>query len=201
MSDTVPSAPRVFLAPQRFVMLGLLVVSVGLNFVLSLQLKRARNALQPPPFLSGHRAPVLKLSSDTGKEVVLDYGKGSLPTVLYWLSPSCGWCDINFANFEALASQAPGRYRFLAISVASPGQLAKYRERHKTSVPLYTINARSAGLYRFAGTPGSLLVSGEGDFIKRWIGAYTPDMLDDIEKTLSVQLPGLSPATGGVQGR
>lgn len=175
----------------REVTLVLLVVSVAMNLILARQLNRAQAALAPTPFQTGHVAPVIRLLSERGNAVDLDYGKGTLPTLLYWLSPSCGWCEVNIANFRALAAQAPGRYRFVAMSSSSPGELAIYAQRHRIDFPIYTIRAEAARLYRLGGTPASVLISAQGTFVKRWDGAYTPSKLNEIESTLSVKLPGV----------
>jgi peroxiredoxin len=175
----------------REVTLVLLVVSVAMNLILARQLNQARTALAPPPFQTGHIAPVVRLLGERGNAIELDYGKGTLPTLLYWLSPSCGWCEVNIANFRALAAQAQGKYRFVAVSSAPPGELVTYAQRHRIDFPIYTIRAEAARLYRLGGTPASVLISAEGTFVKRWDGAYPPSKLNEIENTLSVKLPGV----------
>lgn len=97
--------------------------------------------------------------------------------------------------------QASGRYRFYAVSVEPPGELAHYAESRDVRFPLYSIGTEAARLYRFAGTPTSVLVSPDGHFIKRWMGAYAAGTLTEIEATLGVRLPGFPTRSAEVSGR
>jgi len=138
--------------------------------------------------------PPVTLTANTGEHAAIEFGYGAVPTLFYWFSPTCGWCELNLPNFEALAAQARGRYRLVAVADASPADLANYREKHRFNFPLYTITARQIGLYHFRGTPTSVLVSSRGIVLKVWAGAYLPTTLVDIERTLAVTLPGVSPS-------
>jgi peroxiredoxin len=174
---------------------ALLVASVAVNVGLAIQLDRIRAGAEPKPFLSGNTAPPLKLhSQNEGKEVVLTYSAETLPVLLYWFQPTCGWCEANFLNVKALDRQARGKYKFVAISSASPDELAEYARRKGVTFPMYSVHPQAAKLYRLNGTPASVLISRSGNLVKRWDGAYTPSMLTDIERTLSVVLPGLTVA-------
>ena len=175
----------------EYVLIAMLSMSVALNVGLAVTLNRARTALEPPAFASGNRAPVLRIQSETGATTTIAYEANALPTLLYWFRPSCSWCEANFDNFAALAAQAPGRYRFLAISSASPIELSEYARRHNINFPLFSIDDATAAQYRLTGTPTCLLITGNGALAKRWLGAFAPSTLQQIEKTLAVELPGI----------
>ena len=125
---------------------------------------------------------------------MLTYSEETLPVLLYWFQPSCGWCEANLLNVKALDRQARGKYKFVAISSASPDEIAEYARRKGVTFPMYSVHPEAAKLYRLNGTPASVLISRRGNLVKRWDGAYTPSMLTDIERTLSVVLPGLTVA-------
>jgi hypothetical protein len=168
---------------------------VAVNAVLAVQLSRAREALRPSPFLSGDTAPVLEIRSVAGSER-LRFNKERLPVILYWFSPTCSWCELNLANFRALAHQAPGRYRLVPVSAADPPALAEYARERDLDGPLFTISPEAARQYRLAGTPDTVLIAPDGAFVRRWSGAYSPNMLDEIETLLRVKLPGLPEPAG-----
>jgi len=176
---------------MEHVLLAILSLSVALNVGLAVGLSRARTALQPPAFLSGDVAPAIRLQSESGAITKITYGANELPTVLYWFRPSCSWCEANFDNFAALAAQAPGKYRFFAVAAASPLELGEYAQRHNIKFPLFSIDDTGAAQYRLAGTPTCLFISRNGTLTKRWIGAFAPSALLEIEKTLKVELPGI----------
>ncbi len=168
-----------------------LVVALSISVALSVQLRRARLALEPTPFLDGNVAPTIELVSDRGAVAKLQYG-GDLPIFLYWFSPSCSWCELNLPNFQALATQSSGKYRFYAVSTFSSTELRSYSEKFRLSIPLYNISAETARRYRLGATPTSVLISSKGTLIRRWVGAYSPGVLTSIESTLAVSMPGLS---------
>jgi hypothetical protein len=184
---------------REHILMALIMASVAVNVGLTIQNSRLRASAEPKPFSSGDTASPLRLHrSDGSSDVLLTYGRESLPTLLYWFQPSCGWCEANLSNFKALGAQASGKYRFIAISPASPGELTEYSRGRGVNFPMYTVDVESARRYRLRGTPVSLLVSASGGLMKRWEGAYTPRVLLDIEKTLAVALPGL-PVSDGSQ--
>lgn len=176
---------------MEHLLLAMLSLSVALNVGLAVTLNRARTALEPPAFASGNTAPAMRLQSETGTLTTVAYGLNDLPTLLYWFRPSCSWCEANLDNFAALAAQAPGRYRFLALSSASPLELSEYARRHNITFPLFSIDETTAAQYRLTGTPTCLFIAGDGTLTKRWLGAFAPSALQQIEKTLRVELPGI----------
>lgn len=139
------------------------------------------------------------IHSARGGDEVLSFDRNNstaLPVVLYWFSPECGWCEANFANFQALAAQSAGKYRLIPVSSASLGDLGSYERRHGLRIPLYHVSADSSRQYRFRGTPETVLLSAKGSLVKRWNGAYSPHTLADVESALGVNLPGMAVVAG-----
>ena len=112
------------------------------------------------------------------------------PTILYWFSPTCAWCEKNAKNFEALAEQAGVRYRFVPVSVAPPADLAAYAKRRGITVPLYSIDRQTAKSYGFFGTPTTMRLSPTGKVLNVWSGAYDTVRVKQLEQAAGVHLAG-----------
>ena len=170
----------------------LLAFSIAANLILALRLTHNRSRQSDcGPDIKGHMAP-LRLLSTKGQVVDVTYHMGDFPALFYFFSPECPWCEANIDNFYALIAEAPGKYRFFAISSAPLGDLKAYAQREHIDVPLYHILPESVGAYGLDGTPSTLLVSPTGTTLAHWEGAYNPSTLFDIEHTLTVHLPGLA---------
>jgi hypothetical protein len=122
--------------------------------------------------------------------------KDRRPTVLYYFSPTCGWCERNWANIQALHDGAEGRYRVIAVS--SERGLADYVRRHDVAVDVIegiSENVRTA--YGFYGTPHTVVVDVEGVVTHEWRGAFSPRISRQIEELFGLRLPGVQAATAG----
>jgi peroxiredoxin len=172
--------------------LACLTISVGVNVLTTYQLSRVPVRSRATGPLVGQRVRPITLVSDTAERVDVRFSEGPLPTLFYWFSPTCGWCELNLPNFQALATQAKGKYRFIPVATASPGELARYAERHNITFHLYSMSDLQSQQYHFRGTPNSLLVSSNGTVVGDWYGAYGPAALVDVEKALGVTLPGIA---------
>jgi len=168
----------------------LLLASVLLNVGLSLKVRQLRGELRPTSFVGGAIAPTADLGGVNGGKIHLAFPQYR-PVLLYWFSPACGWCQTNLPNLKALAAQSNGRYTLLPVSSADKVDILRYVQREKVQFPVYTIDAAVAKQYRLDGTPATLLLSPSGTLEKRWTGAYSPSSLEDIERTLTVRLPGI----------
>ena len=170
----------------------LLVLSVALNVVLSKQLIALRT---PPPtkLLPGERVSALQVKTLSGDAVTIGFD-GTLPTVFYYFSPTCSWCERNWENVRALVDTAPGRYRFVGLSSTPKGVEEKLKQ-HGLSFEVYTgLSADAARAYRLTGTPHTVLVSPQGTVVRAWAGAYVAKQAPEIERYLALKLPGLSAA-------
>jgi hypothetical protein len=122
--------------------------------------------------------------------VRLDAG---VPTVVYFFSPTCGWCERNWNNVRALSAASAGRFHVIAVSGET--DLQKFVDSHHLQdVEIYgglTPEAHSAlGL---ASTPHTLVVSAQGVVSYDLVGAYEGSVLRQVEDLFDVSLPGLIP--------
>jgi peroxiredoxin len=170
----------------------LLVSAVVITVCLALRLKQVQDTLPVAPFRTSERAPTLRLQPVRGSTEVLTFDRGALPVLLYWFSPHCSWCEVNFANFQELAAQSVGRYKFVPISTASLTDLHAYVSSKGIQYPVYNISTGAASDYRLQGTPDTLLLSPRGVMIRHWPGAYMPSRLTEIESVLAINLPGFA---------
>lgn len=189
MSESLGRTPRTL--PQELLSHAttlMLAASVCLNVV---QAKRlgvfdSRETLPLPGMVA---APIHATSLD-GYPVTIAYGP--VPTLLYYFSPTCKWCERNWANIKALAQAAGGRYRVVGLS-ASP-DVARFVTDQNLAFEVYTsVAPADASAYAFHGTPHTVLVSSDGLVTRAWAGAYTSAIQSEIERALGVHLPGLTP--------
>jgi len=171
----------------------LLLFSAGLNV---LQAQRIRNLLEfksPSPVL-GTRASTIEGFSQAGykRELVL---AGDTPTLLYYFSERCGWCERNWENLRAVSSGANGRYRVVLLT--KDRNISNYlttRGLHG----IETIEGIGEGTMRSLGlgaTPHTIVVSRDAVITHEWRGAYTARIARQLEGLLGIELPGVSPAT------
>ena len=98
--------------------LPLLLVSVGLN---AMQSTKIRDLTQPTGLGGpGVGQPVGALTGVdvSGRPRTIAF-PADLPTVVYFFSPTCGWCERNWANVAAIARRSDGRFRFVAVTQAA----------------------------------------------------------------------------------
>jgi peroxiredoxin len=179
-----------------FVILVVLVVcSLGVNLLLTRKVSRLKAYIplmkSEGQLVKGDRVPSFTAKDPQGQPAVLDYGGTNLPTVVFVITPTCGWCTKNMENIKTLAEKAGNRYRFVAFSL-SPDKLADYVAKHHLQIPVYTdlplVPIRN---YKLGGTPETFVVSPEGEVLKVWSGAFADELQDDVESYFGVTLPGL----------
>jgi peroxiredoxin len=169
--------------------LALLAISLAANVYLGTKATFSHGAAAPA-LVAGMKAPRLYAEEINGTKVAIDWSSDTRPTLLYVFSPSCVWCQRNFANFEALSRARKSDFRIIGLSTSSEG-LKKYVEEHKLGYTVYTNPdfAKDRDLLR--GTPTTFLISPEATIKEVWGGAYTGSMKEQIEARLGVKLPGL----------
>ena len=176
---------------NRRLPLILLLLSVGLNVGLSRKIvalqEPAPKALQP-----GVKVPALDVRTLSGQPVRITY-EGRLPTLLYYFSPTCSWCERNWDNVRALQDASGGRYRLIGLSPTAKG-VEKIMSDHGAAFEVYTgVSPDAARVYQFTGTPATVLVSTIGTVLRAWPGAYGPASAPAMEKYFGIKLPGLTP--------
>jgi hypothetical protein len=181
-------------AGSRLAWIALLMLSISAAVnVLQAQRIRALEGRQASGIsLVGRGLPELTGAAPTGTPRRIDL-TGAQPTVLYYFSPSCGWCDRNWANLEAIAAGARGRYRVLAVT-SNRGTSEYIRERRITLDVLEGLDENSRQAVGFSLSPHTIVVSADGQITHDWRGAYTPRIERQIEDVFGVLLPGVDPA-------
>lgn len=168
----------------------LLLISLGVNV---LQANRIETLLRPSAGgrLVGTVAAPIHGSDRNGAPVRVMFD-GGIPTVLYYFSSRCGWCDRNWANVRTLTRESGGRFRFIALT--SESDIASFLERlGLEGEVIQALDDDGRRAYGFAGTPHTVVVSAQGRISHEWVGAYQGEILRQVEELFSVPLPGLDP--------
>ena len=167
---------------------GLLMVSVGVNV---LQARRIKTMAAKAPGASSIGNLVVPVNGFTPEGVpVLRPVAKDVPTVLYYFSPTCVWCDRNWDNIRALERGAQGRYRVVLLTRARG--VSEYLKEHGLNLEVVEgISESVVQAYKLGGTPQTLVASIEGIVTHDWRGAFTPRMERQIEELLGVPLPGV----------
>ena len=193
-----PSHPTATAATRiDAVVLVLLTLSLGLNLVLGLdkyhRYRQARDAANRAAGLKeGAKVPPFDAERlGAGKErIAFDRG---IPTLFYFQASTCGWCQRNLANLQAVSRAVEGRYRLVVISLDDNEDTTRaYAERAGLSVPTYyRPDKKSLRSYLITGTPTTVIVSTTGRVVKSFAGAYTGERRRMMESLLGVTLPGV----------
>ncbi len=169
-----------------------LVVSVGVNV---LQAQKIRALVGRPVVAStviGKQVLSIRGVSPEGAPIDISL-KSALPTVLYHFSSSCGWCERNWRNIEALAEGAQGRYRVVALTTEK-GIQSYLRKRGISVDVVEQIELDVERLLNLAGTPKTIAVGSDGVVTHEWLGAYQNRIGRQIEELFVVTLPGITPS-------
>ncbi len=172
-------------------MLVLLFVSVGMN---ALQARKIRDLVDPVLTVRsgiGQLASPLSGVSIDGQPRTITFS-GGLPTVVYFFSPTCGWCERNWANVAALARASAGRYRVVGITATTDlkGFAAARGLDFEILGGVPEDATRALGL---GGAPHTLVVSSQGRISDEWIGAFDGRRKRAVEDFFQIELPGLLP--------
>lgn len=189
VTTAVPAEHR----SRGWVIIPLLICSLAINVLLSRRisiLTREAASLKSESGLNiGTKVPPIegRLLNSTAKGI--EFGRSTLPTVIYVFSPDCGWCMKNLGNLRALIAASGTRYTLVGLSLPSATSLSVYLQMAQLHFPVYTDVAESTiGAYRLGGTPETIVVSPQSKVLKVWIGAYQGAMLKDVENYLGVPL-------------
>lgn len=168
----------------------LLILSVGLN---TLQAGRIRDLVDRRVESSsrlGQKAPPLAGLSLNGSPRILNFN-GTEPTVLYFFSRTCRWCEDNWANVRALSKERSGRFRF--VGVARETDLDAFaKERNLDFEIIGGVEPATLKAFGFGATPHTIVISAQGHISKEWLGAFQSRKQKSIESFFDVRLPGLS---------
>lgn len=177
------------------ILAAFLICSLGLNLLLSRRVANLRAlvyTLRSETQLSkGDKVPDIRARDPQGQPAVLEYAGTDLPTVVFIITPKCGWCTKNIMNMRTLVEKASDRYRFVALSIESDG-LLNYVTENKLNFPIYTdLPLVPMKQYKLGGTPQTIIVSPKGEVLKVWSGAFEFELETEIEAYFGVPLPGV----------
>lgn len=173
------------------VLVAVLAASLGLNVYL------ARTGVFP------HGKPIAALKVNTvlpatipvqdgdGKAATINFADDARPTVLYVLSPQCGWCKRNEPNMKALYSATNSHFRYVGLSIVST-DLKKYIADGREPFPVYFVSDKNVDQkLGITGTPETIVVSPQAKVEQVWQGAYLDTNQKEVQKFFDVKLPGL----------
>jgi peroxiredoxin len=137
----------------------------------------------------GTAVPAVQVDDIDGKPVNLRFD-GDRATVLYVVSPTCGWCKRNADSFRALSASRSGQYRFVGLSTQA--QDINKKEHGLEDLPVYTHAPEGlVNILKLGPTPTTIVISAEGTVLKAWVGAYTGATRADVSRFFQVTLPAL----------
>lgn len=188
----------------------LLIVSVALNAVLTLRLNGViarlnRLTAQPTKryaLKSGMIVPAFTAKANDGQDVTVSYNESQKPTILYFLSTSCSWCEYNIMNLKKLGEVVGDRYRVLVMSILSlpatpsASDLQSYRDRiakyNDLKFTIYDAPSQVKDEYLLIEVPATVVVSPKGEVLKVWFGPYRGNIRREIEEYFGIKLPGIA---------
>lgn len=168
---------------------ALLMLSVGVNVLQARRIKTMIDAKAAVASSVGHQVVPLEGFSTDGVPVLRPVAR-DVPTVLYYFSPTCTWCDRNWDNIRALDRGTQGRYRVVLVTRAR-GVRQYLAERGLNLDVVEGISESVVEAYRLNGTPQTVVASIEGIITHDWRGAFTPRIERKIEELFGVLLPGV----------
>lgn len=168
-----------------------LLLSASLNVMLIQRVKAQAESTREVPLIGTH---VPRLTGLTVRGAAGTYDYGTLPTIVYYFSASCGWCERNWSNVKALEAGTQGRYRIVGVSAErTPGS---YLAERGLLFDVYSeLPEATRRAFRFSGTPQTVVVSPSGYVVKSWMGAYNEQLAKELSIYFGVALPGVASST------
>lgn len=167
----------------------LLTLSAGINVLQAQRIRALVSPIPNTPAAIGRTAVLVEGFSRSGVARLAAL-KGSLPTVLYFFSPTCVYCERNWDNVKALEAGGKGRYRVLMVTT-SRNTDSYLRARGLTIDVIEGITEATRNGLGLSATPETVVVSAEGLITHVWSGPFSARPKRQIEQLLDVSLPGL----------
>jgi hypothetical protein len=181
------------LRPTGFVALALLLLALSTS-VNVLQARRIKTLVAGATAV-GRVAPSISGVTIAGDFVNLATN-GRTPTVVYYFSTTCTWCERNWPNVKALARESVARFRFVAVT-DEPIAVDYLGQRDLKFEVITGISAGTKAGLGLRGTPHTVVISSEGIITHDWPGAYAPRLKARLEDIFQVTLPGLAANDAG----
>lgn len=179
------------------VLFTLLAASLAINVIQATHLRSAHASAAPQLRTDGLKVgsklptiPVRLLDGSTSELLLA----GDRATVLYVLSPFCGWCKRNHDNVVAIANSGQPKYRFIGLAIdGTEPELRKYLDAHPMPFPVVMLNDPKLVVPLGLGaTPTTALIDEAGVVAESWVGAYGGHQASILEERFSATLPGIS---------
>ena len=183
-----------FSVALSWTLLVLLSTSVGIN---ALQARRIRKFIEPSSgAVSRVGQPAIPITGAdvNGRPRTFTFD-AKMPSVIYFFSKQCKWCEQNWANVRALAASSRGRFRFVAV--AEDSDLAAFvKDRRLEFDVIGGITQAARKAFGFGPTPHTMVVSSQGQITNEWTGAFNGRRQRLIESFFDISLPGLDTPIG-----
>lgn len=173
-----------------------LTASLTLNVLLGADIRlrpaEAGLATRPEPNLIGKVFERVDAVSSDGVRTDLAFTTPG-GTLVYYLSPSCGWCVANYDNIVALASSVDKELRVVGLAGRiSPNELASHLKDYPLPFPTYVIESDEwlRALSLFA-TPTLVHLDEHGSVTAAWVGALRGTGAEEVSRRFNARLPGL----------
>ena len=171
--------------------LPLLVLSAGVNVLQAQRIRSLMDATKAPASSVGKSIDSISGFALGGEARTLSL-RAPIPTLVYYFSPTCTWCERNWMNVAALRDGARGRFRVILVS--SSRALREYVLSHQLDLEVIEgIGDNTRTSLGLVATPQTVVVAPTGLVTHDWRGAYTPRMERQIEELFDISLPGLLP--------
>lgn len=169
-----------------------LLASLSANVVFARRLGLGHKPPEPIGAIKlGSVVPTVHVRSLDGarRDIVLN-GQKSL---VYVMSPSCGWCTKNHQNIVTLAKSVKDRYQIVGLSISgTPEVLRKHLAKSPLPFDVFIIEEGDLDKLTFAqATPTTIVVDESARITNAWVGAYNGSRFETVSSFFRVTLPGL----------
>jgi hypothetical protein len=136
--------------------------------------------------------PTVEAFTSDGTRLSLDF-RSNTGTVIYYLSPTCGWCERNYANIVALGKAASARYRFVGV-VRDRDRTAIVKHLAESPLPFQVFVVEDPRWFEtttLVATPATVFVDPEGTIRQLARRVHITARKAEIERFFAVTLPGI----------
>jgi len=174
----------------------LLALSVAFNVWLGRQVFELRwhlkAALSSPRVSVGDSPSAIDVRDLENATLSLNFDRQSQPMLVYFMSPSCQWCQRNRDHVAALADQVKDRYRIVGIVIGTddltPAASKEYVVKQALPFPVYIASGDDvARTFKLRSVPTTLVIA-EGKVTRLWEGGYDGGSRQEIEHFFSARL-------------
>ncbi|MDE2807430.1 MAG: hypothetical protein OXN90_03350 [Gemmatimonadota bacterium] len=171
----------------------MLILSVGMNVWFAAQISNmgGPSLRSGGTAVGGHLDGGVEFRTLDGALDHYDFRMAAKPTILYVMSPQCGWCQQNEENVRTLYSSTKEHFNFFVMGITDDGLAAYVKSSpYESVVRIIDPTVVPPALDLFA-TPQTILINQQGIIERVWVGAYMNEKQTEIEDFFQIYLPGL----------